>query len=174
MKLLSVSHLTKRIITLVIACSFAIVYFNIHAEKTANSEYIKNARLLLIDNEYGTASIVFTYPYADKLTFCTLRGNDVDKVFEWTDCKVSVFPTRIIIKGKDKDDNNTKITIEKDNKNYSIWVEIRTKSGRLQDDFGIKEINNIAFGLSEYNCRKSKNQKSGFELCKEWFTIKLN
>lgn len=153
--------------TLVAIAIVLMTAFSASAEKKADSKYVRTARYVDICNSYGTWSIMIHQGYGGNFYFQTIRGYGVDKEFMWKNARVSV-ADKIMIKAEDNEGNDCKMTILPDGKNYSIWVEVRSRSGNLLQDFGIREIGAISFAISLYDYRKSKNVKSGFKLLKEW------
>lgn len=153
--------------TLVVIVLVLLTTISASAEKKADSEYMRSARYVDICNSYGTWSIMIHQGYGGIFYFQTFRGYEVDKEYMWKNARVSV-ADKIVIKAEDNEGNDCKMTILPDGKKYSIWVEIRNKSGNLLNDFDIREIGAISFAISLYDYRKSKNVKSGFKLLKEW------
>ena len=146
-----------------------ITTFSASAGQKADSEYVSSARYVEINNEYGTWAIMLHQTYGGKFYFQVFRGNDVDREYIWNDARASV-ADKIVVKAEDAEGNDCKMTILPNEKKYSIWVEVRSKSGKLIEDFGIREIGNISYAISLYDYRTSKNVKSGFKLLKEWIT----
>lgn len=142
------------------------------ADKKADSEYVRTARTVDVTNEYGTATVMLHETYNKTLLFQTLKGYDVSGEYQWTDLQVSI-ADKIVVKGKDAEGNDCKLTVEPSGKNYSIWIERRSADGALIEDTGIRVIGAITFALSPYNYRKAKNVKTGFKLLKEWMTDRL-
>ena len=142
------------------------------AEKKADSEYVRTVRYVDITNQFGTASVMLHETYNKTLMFQLFKGYNVSGEYVWSNLQISV-ADKIVIKGKDADGNDCKLTVEPSGKQYSIWIERRSPEGKLLEDTGIREIGAISFGQSQYDNRKTKNVKTGFKLLKEWVTDRL-
>lgn len=140
-----------------------------YAKKYANADYVKGARYAQITNQYGTATFMFSETYNHTLSFMLMKGYDVSAEFNWTNLQVMI-ASSIVIKGIDKESHQCKLTIEPNGKQFSIWIEVREKSGKLIEDVGIREIGDISFAYNYINYQSTKNVKTGFNLLKDWFT----
>ncbi|MDE6415947.1 MAG: hypothetical protein K2K68_02845 [Duncaniella sp.] len=163
---MKISRILLSLLVIMAGCSTAF------AEKKADSEYVKSARYVDITNQYGTASVMLHETYNKTLLFQLFKGYNVSAEYVWTDLQVSI-ADKIVVKGKDAEGNDCKLTIEPHGKRISLWIERRKPDGALVEDVGIREIGAISYALSAYNNRKTKNVKTGFKLLKEWMTDRL-